>query len=327
MTFDYFIQVSKVILKYKEQINADELEASVAERRELLKAEKYEEFNKLAIELSNWETQVTSNIEARLYSTLKVQKTVVEKYLMDFEKRTQYEIEIEETRVTKRAPVELTKAQCLDALTHMEKAKFDVQVRMYDFVRLQKDNPTLINAKVRVEELKQADLLFIKTGIEEADVEPSIERLKLREDEEYVAVCTDWAKKSQAFLTLKAKENVRNHSAAEAQRARQRVELQQNQLEQRKAASAIKNKEAVEALKILKIGDKLTHISFIKQGKASYVLPNYQNTEYVSISEGDHLGLMDVAFRILDEQQKIKAQNQQGLLEDEDDMNNFNVLS
>ena len=251
MTFDYFIQVSKVILKYKEQINADELEASVAERRELLKAEKYEEFNKLAIELSNWFTQVTSNIEARLYSTLKVQKTVVEKYLMDFEKRTQYEIEIEETRVTKRAPVELTKAQCLDALTHMEKAKFDVQVRMYDFVRLQKDNPTLINAKVRVEELKQADLLFIKTGIEEADVEPSIERLKLREDEEYVAVCTDWAKKSQAFLTLKAKENVRNHSAAEAQRARQRVELQQNQLEQRKAASAIKNKEAVEALKIL----------------------------------------------------------------------------
>ena len=205
MTFDYFIQFSKVILKYKEQINADELEASVAERRELLKAEKYEEFNKLAIELSNWETQVTSNIEARLYSTLKVQKTVVEKYLMDFEKRTQYEIEIEETRVTKRAPVELTKAQCLDALTHMEKAKFDVQVRMYDFVRLQKDNPTLINAKVRVEELKQADLLFIKTGIEEADVEPSIERLKLREDEEYVAVCTDWAKKSQAFLTLKAK--------------------------------------------------------------------------------------------------------------------------
>jgi len=224
MTFDYFIQVSKVILKYKEQICAADLAASVTERRELLKAEKYEEFNKLAIELSNWETQVTSNIEARLYSTLKVTKTVVEKsqnkYLMDFEKRTQYEIEMEETRVTKRAPVELTKAQCLDALTHMEKAKFDVQVRMYDFVRLQKDNPTLINAKVRVEELKQADLLFIKTGIEEADVEPSIERLKLREDAEYVAVCTDWAKKSQAFLTLKAKENVRNHSAAEAQRAR-----------------------------------------------------------------------------------------------------------
>jgi hypothetical protein len=97
---------------------------------------------------------------------------------------------------------------------------------MYDFVRLQKDNPSLINAKVRVEELKQADLLFIKTGIEEADVEPSVDRLKLREDEEYKKVCKEWAEKSQAFLTLKAKENVKNHSAAEAQRARQRVELQ-----------------------------------------------------------------------------------------------------
>ena len=74
MTFDYFIQVSKVILKYKEKLCNAKLEGSVAERRELLKAEKYEEFNKMATELSNWETQVTNNIEARLYSTLKVQK-------------------------------------------------------------------------------------------------------------------------------------------------------------------------------------------------------------------------------------------------------------
>lgn len=168
---------------------------------------------------------------------------------MDFEKRSQYELEMEEVRTNKRAASELTRAQCLDALAHMEKAKFDVQVRMYDFVRLQKDNPSLINAKVRVEELKQADLLFIKTGIEEADVEPSVERLKLREDEEYKNVCKEWAEKSQAFLTLKAKENVKNHSAAEAQRARQRVELQQKQLEQRKAARAKKLADAVEASK------------------------------------------------------------------------------
>ena len=74
MTFDYFLSVSKVILKYKERMCADKLEASVAERRELLKAEKFEEFNKMAIELSNWETQVTNNIEAKLYTTLKVNK-------------------------------------------------------------------------------------------------------------------------------------------------------------------------------------------------------------------------------------------------------------
>ena len=53
-------------------------------------------------------------------------------------------------------------------------------------------------------------------------------------------------------------------------------------------------------------GDKLTHISFIKTGKASLVLPNYRNQEYVQIQEGHHLGLMDIAFRILHEQQTAK---------------------
>lgn len=88
MTFDYFIQVSKVIQKYKERLCKDRLEESVAERRALLKAEKFKDFDKLAVELSNWETMVTNNIEARLYSTLKVQKQVVDKsqnkYLMDY---------------------------------------------------------------------------------------------------------------------------------------------------------------------------------------------------------------------------------------------------
>ena len=43
---------------------------------------------------------------------------------------------------------------------------------MYDFVKNQKENPALINARVRAEELKQSDYLFIKVGIEEVDVEP-----------------------------------------------------------------------------------------------------------------------------------------------------------
>jgi hypothetical protein len=45
---------------------------------------------------------------------------------MDFEKRSQYEIEMEEVRANKRVATELTREQCLDALAHMEKAKFDV---------------------------------------------------------------------------------------------------------------------------------------------------------------------------------------------------------
>ena len=75
-----------------------------------------------------------------------------------------------------------------------------MQVRMYDFVKLQKDNPSLINARVRAEELKQSDYLFIKTGIEEVDVEPSIARLELSEDSEYKELVNEYAAKSDAFL-------------------------------------------------------------------------------------------------------------------------------
>ena len=63
---------------------------------------------------------------------------------------------------------------------------------MYDFVKLQKDNPQMINARVRAEELKQSDYLFIKTGIEEVDVEPSIVRLGLGEDEEYKTIVNEF---------------------------------------------------------------------------------------------------------------------------------------
>lgn len=63
---------------------------------------------------------------------------------------------------------------------------------MYDFVKTQKENPGLINARVRAEELKQSDYLFIKTGIEEVDVEPSCIRLKMSEDEEYTTLVNEW---------------------------------------------------------------------------------------------------------------------------------------
>ena len=40
------------------------------------------------------------------------------------------------------------------------------------------------------------------------------------------------------------------------------------------------------------------------------VLPNYRNQEYVRIQQGHHLGLMDIAFRILHEQQTANDKNQ-----------------
>ena len=172
---------------------------------------------------------------------------------MDYSKREEYEKEMEAVRPALDTK-ELTKEQCLQAVEHMEMAKFDVQVRMYDFVKMQKDNPSLINSRVRTEEIKQSDILFLKTGIEEADVEPSIERLGLKEDDDYNKIINEWKEKSQAFLQAKAREGTGDHSAADAQRARQRIALQQKQLEERKAARAKLNAERVEKSKQLNIG-------------------------------------------------------------------------
>ena len=82
---------------------------------------------------------------------------------------------------------------------------------MYDFVKLQKDNPQMINARVRAEELKQSDYLFIKTGIEEVDVEPSIVRLGLGEDSEYKTIVNEFQAKSDQFLKQKAAESMKGN--------------------------------------------------------------------------------------------------------------------
>merc|ERR1712232_183767 len=87
-----------------------------------------------------------------------------------------------------------------------------------------------------------------------ADVEPSIERLNLKEDDDYKKIVDEWKEKSQAFLQAKAKEGSGDHAAAEAARARQRIALQQKQLEERKAARAQLNAERVEKSKQLNIG-------------------------------------------------------------------------
>lgn len=59
---------------------------------------------------------------------------------------------------------------------------------MYDYVRSQRVAPQMINAVIQVEKLKADDKLFNETGIEERDVEPSIKKLGLEEDEEYKGI-------------------------------------------------------------------------------------------------------------------------------------------
>lgn len=102
---------------------------------------------------------------------------------------------------------------------------------MYDYVRTQRVAPQMINAVIKVEKLKADDRFFNETGIEEEDVEPSVKRLNLEEDEEYKALVADFQKKSEEFLTAKKDETAvfmqkaqEMRAKVEAERAKQAVD-------------------------------------------------------------------------------------------------------
>ena len=65
----------------------------------------------------------------------------------------------------------------------------------------------MINALIKVEKLRADDEFFNITGIEEEDVEPSIKRLNIEKDPEYVTMVEEWSKKSNAFHDEKRKES------------------------------------------------------------------------------------------------------------------------
>jgi len=77
---------------------------------------------------------------------------------------------------------------------------------MYEFVRSQRVAPQMINAVIKVEKLKADDHFFNETGIEEEDVEPSIKRLGLEEDEEFKSIIEEFKNQSDEFLANKKDE-------------------------------------------------------------------------------------------------------------------------
>ena len=161
---------------------------------------------------ANWEQLTNTLIQANLYQALKVPKQVFEKsaqvYLMEPAKRTIYEEEIQALRdgMRGRTPQELTRDQCMDSVRKLEAAKFEAQKKMYEFVRSQRVAPQMINAVIKVEKLKADDHFFNETGIEEEDVEPSLKRLDLEDDEEFKAIVEEYKKMSDDFLASKKDE-------------------------------------------------------------------------------------------------------------------------
>jgi len=100
----------------------------------------------------------------------------------------------------------LTREEVLSSVKHLETAKFEAQKKMYEFVRTQRVAPQMINAVIKVEKLKADDHFYNETGIEEEDVEPSIKRLDMEEDEDFKALIEEFKVKSEEFLKSKQDE-------------------------------------------------------------------------------------------------------------------------
>jgi hypothetical protein len=187
----------------------------------------------MILETANWEQLTTQIIQANLYQHLKVPKKVFETsmqtYMMDPEKRAIYEEEIQKLRDTlrQRELKELTRDECIDSVKRIEQAKYDAQIKMYNLVRTQRIPPQMINAIIKVEKLKADDEFFNATGIEEEDVEPSIKRLGLEEDEELKTIIAEWEAKSKAFLDEKKDETAKFIAQAKAEKERADAEAKE----------------------------------------------------------------------------------------------------
>lgn len=255
MTFDFFLETSKIVIKYVYNQTKDGLEEHAKKRREAIKNNNEEEFQKLVLATANWEQLTHTLIQANLYQALKVPKQVFEKsaqvYLMDPAKRTIYEEESQALRdeLRNRTPAELTREQCLDFVRKIESAKFEAQKKMYDFVRSQRVAPQMINAVIKVEKLKADDHFFNETGIEEEDVEPNIKRLGLEEEEDFKSIIEEYKKMSDDFLATKKDETAAIMQKARAAQAQQeaRRRAAQAELAKKKAESAATATDAAAA--------------------------------------------------------------------------------
>lgn len=116
-------------------------------------------------------------------------------YLMDAEKRKIYEEENEKVRskYNNRKPKDLERAQVLDCVERLEKAKFNAQQQMYYMVRTQKLPSEMINTVIMFEKEKADDQFWLDTdGLEEDDVDHNVKKMKLEDDAEYKKITSEW---------------------------------------------------------------------------------------------------------------------------------------
>ena len=79
MTFDYFLETSKIVTKYVILQTKDGLLEHAVKRRQAIKEGNDELFQKLVLNTANWEQLTLQLIQGNLYQALKVPKQVFEK--------------------------------------------------------------------------------------------------------------------------------------------------------------------------------------------------------------------------------------------------------
>jgi len=74
MTFDYFLETSKIVVKYTMMQTKEGLAEHAIKRREAIKNNDEEAFQQLVLKTANWEQLTNTLIQANLYQALKVPK-------------------------------------------------------------------------------------------------------------------------------------------------------------------------------------------------------------------------------------------------------------
>jgi len=212
MTFEFFLESSKVCLKYVQLRCGHSQDELVVLRRQALEEGDERKFESLVLAQANYEHITLEAVQVQLYSSLKVPRQVFEKsnqvYLLEPTRRQRYEEEMKSVRVSLKPYTanELTREQVVRIVKFMEGAKVEAQKRVHTLVRTQQVDPGNMNAVITIEKMKADDRLFKETGLDARDLDPNIVRLQLENDAEIKAIVEEHEKIFEAFLAEKQAE-------------------------------------------------------------------------------------------------------------------------
>jgi len=220
ISFEFFLETTKIVTKYVYLYSKDGLEEDKLKRREFVAASKEPEFLKLIQLNMAWQEKTNGFMKARLYTALKVPKDVLNKsahaYMQDAANRETFYNALGALRdeLSGQQPQDLTRDQCLDFVRRIEAAKFADQQRLHELVVNKKIASHMIGMYVKCSKIKEFDTIFNETGVEQEDINRSMKKLNLLEDEEFKTIIAESKKKSEEFLASKKDETASMMQAA-----------------------------------------------------------------------------------------------------------------